>query len=59
MAASYLTSLWRQMAEEARAAAGRMKNAELRRKLLQMAQGYDALAELADVIADQHSDRLE
>ena len=31
------------MAEEARAVATRMKSEELRRELLQIAQGYDAL----------------
>ena len=43
------------MAEEARAVAARMKSEELRRELLQMAQGYDALARLADARADHHS----
>ena len=43
------------MAEEARAVAVRMKSAELRRELLQMAQGYDALARLADARADHRS----
>lgn len=43
------------MAEEARAAAARTKSEELRRELLQMAQGYDALARLADVRADHGS----
>jgi hypothetical protein len=41
------------MAEEARAVAARMMSEEMRRELLRMAQGYDALARLAD--ADPHS----
>jgi hypothetical protein len=54
MAESYSATLWRQIAEEARAVAARMKSEELRRELFQMAQGYDALARLADVRADRH-----
>jgi hypothetical protein len=53
MAAPYSATLWRQMAEEARAVAARMMSEEMRRELLRMAQGYDALARLAD--ADPHS----
>ena len=43
------------MAEEARAVAARMKNADLRRELLQIARGYEALAKLAEATTDQHS----
>jgi hypothetical protein len=42
------------MAEEARAVA-RMKSEQLRRELLQIARGYEALAKLAEATADQHS----
>ena len=55
MAAPYSVTLWRQMAEEARAVAARMKNADSRRELLQIARGYEALAKLAEAMADQNS----
>jgi hypothetical protein len=43
------------MAEEARAVAARMRDAELRRELLQIAQGYDVLAKRAEALGDQPS----
>ena len=43
------------MAEEARAVAARMRNAELRREPLQIARGYDVLAKRAEAFGDQAS----
>ena len=56
MAASYSATLWRQMAEEARAVATQnMRDAESRRELLQIARGYDVLAKRAEAFGDQPS----
>jgi hypothetical protein len=43
------------MAEEARAVAARMRNAELRREPLQIARGYDVLAKRAEAFGGQPS----
>ena len=55
MAASYSVTLWTQMAEETRAVAARMRDAESRRELLQIARGYDVLAKRAEAFGDQPS----
>jgi hypothetical protein len=43
------------MAEEARAVAARMRDAESRRELLHIARGYDVLAKRAEAFGDQPS----
>ena len=43
------------MAEEARAVATRMRDAESRRELLQIARSYDVLAKRAEAFGDQPS----
>jgi hypothetical protein len=49
MSASYTPSLWRQLSEQARAAAGRVKDPGRQIELLLIAERYRVLAKRADI----------
>lgn len=44
---------WRELANEARAAAGRLRSADAKRAMLEIARGYDAMAERAEERAER------
>jgi hypothetical protein len=44
---------WRERANEVRAAAGRLRNEEAKRAMLEIAKGYDAMAETMERRAER------
>jgi hypothetical protein len=51
MSRPYEVSLWLQMSAKARTVAGDLHDPELRREMLRIAEGYNAMAERAAVLA--------
>jgi hypothetical protein len=44
---------WRERANEVRAAAGRLRDGEAKRAMLEIAKGYDAMAEIMERRAER------
>jgi hypothetical protein len=45
---------WRERANEVRASANRLRNAEAKRAMLEIAKGYDTMAETLERRAERH-----
>jgi len=59
MAQSYQVTVWKDLAEQTRNVAERVCDAGLRRGLLQIASGYDAIARRTEDLAGEYSEAGE